>query len=194
MVFGYQDRKNSGNPELYETGGPKRTSDILSDLYGQRDAAGAFKEKYRTFLLPGRTGKAVWNYECRGGFYYVGAMHDSFPHALEISRLGYHGFALIYRTREPYDDLARAICFLHDHAAEFQMDPNHYSLWGGSAGARMAAVLGNRDYLRQLTDRSDIQQAAAVIMQYTGYSSASYSEVPTYACVGTRDGLLIGES
>lgn len=53
----------------------------------------------------------------------------------------------------------------------------------------MAAVLGNRDYLRQLTDRSDIQQAAAVIMQYTGYSSASYSEVPTYACVGTRDGI-----
>ena len=141
------------------------------------------------FYFRGEPGKSFGIMNAGGGFYYVGAMHDSFPHALEVSRQGYHGFALIYRTQEPYDDLARAICFLHDHAAEFQMDPDYYSLWGGSAGARMAAVLGNRDYLLQLTGRPDISQAAAVIMQYTGYSSASYSDAPTYACVGTRDGI-----
>ena len=32
-----------------------------------------------------------------GGFAYVGAMQDSFPHALELSKLGYNAFALIYR-------------------------------------------------------------------------------------------------
>ncbi len=31
------------------------------------------------------------------GFVYVGAIHDSFPHALELSRRGYNAFALIYR-------------------------------------------------------------------------------------------------
>ncbi len=32
-----------------------------------------------------------------GGHVYVGAMHDSFPHALEISKQGLNAFALIYR-------------------------------------------------------------------------------------------------
>ena len=53
----------------------------------------------------------------------------------------------------------------------------------------MAATLGNADYLRYYTGRSDIPQAVAVIMQYTGHSDVSSSDAPTYACVGTRDGI-----
>ena len=43
-------------------------------------------------------------------------MHDSFPHALELSKRGYNAFALIYRVNHPYKDLARAIAFIYDHA------------------------------------------------------------------------------
>lgn len=32
-------------------------------------------------------------------------------------------------------------------------------------------------------------QAAAVITQYTGYSIVSRADAPTYACVGTSDGI-----
>ena len=124
-----------------------------------------------------------------GGFMYVGAMHDSFPHALELSKMGYNAFALIYRPDDPYNDLARAIEFIHDHAEELEIDTENYSLWGGSAGARMAATLGNSDNLKQLTGRTDIGQAGAVIMQYTGYTSASQSDAPTYVCVGKNDGI-----
>lgn len=53
----------------------------------------------------------------------------------------------------------------------------------------MAAVLGNRTYLRQFTGRREISQAAAVVMQYTGYTSVSGRDAPTYACVGSRDGI-----
>jgi len=53
-----------------------------------------------------------------GGFSYVGAMHDSFPHALELSKLGYNAFALIYRPGDAYEDLARAITYICDHADE----------------------------------------------------------------------------
>ena len=53
----------------------------------------------------------------------------------------------------------------------------------------MAAVLGNQDYLGELTGRSDVPQAAAVIMQYTGYTDTSKADAPTYACVGTSDGI-----
>ena len=120
---------------------------------------------------------------------YVGAMHDSFPHSLEISKAGYSAFVLIYRPDDPFNDLARAITFIHDNAAELGVKADDYSLWGGSAGARMAATLGNSSYLYQLTGRRDIPQAAAVIMQYTGYSTASQYDAPTYVCVGSNDGI-----
>ena len=124
-----------------------------------------------------------------GAFAFVGAMQDSFPHALELSKMGYNAFALIYRPgwTTAMEDLGKAIEFLYDHADELDIDMDNYSLWGGSAGARMAATLGNDDYLRYYTDRNDIPQATAVIVQYTGHSEFNESDAPTFVCVGSRD-------
>lgn len=71
----------------------------------------------------------------------MGAMQDSFPHSLELSKKGYNAFVLIYRpgAQTACEDLARAIAFLRKHEEELQVDMSGYSLWGGSAGARMAA-------------------------------------------------------
>ena len=124
-----------------------------------------------------------------GGFSYVGAMHDSFPHALELSKLGYNAFALIYRPGDAYEDLARAIAYICDHADELGVSRTGYSLWGGSAGARMAATLGNSANLRSLTGRTDLPQASVVVMQYTGYTTVSQYDCATYACCGTSDGI-----
>ena len=59
-----------------------------------------------------------------GGFMYVGAMHDSFPHALELSKMGYNAFALIYRpgSETACEDLARAIAFLFENQEEYVRD------------------------------------------------------------------------
>jgi len=81
------------------------------------------------------------------------------------------------------------ISFIIDNSDELEIDTNDYSLWGGSAGARMAATLGNISYLKRYSNRTDIPQAAAVIMQYTGYMDASANDAPTYACVGTSDSI-----
>ncbi len=64
-----------------------------------------------------------------------------------------------------------------------------YSLWGGSAGARMAAWL--RELLRGTSEygEEEYPAPAAVIMQYTGLSDVTGDEPPTYACVGTSDGI-----
>lgn len=121
-----------------------------------------------------------------GGFVYVGALHDSFPHALEISKKGYNAFVLIYRVEHPYEDLVKAIRFIDKNAEILKVDRNHYSLWGGSAGARMAATLGNRKILSSFVGKN-IPQADVVIMQYTGYYQVSKDDAPTYACVGTND-------
>lgn len=56
-----------------------------------------------------------------------------------------------FRELDPYNDLARAISFIEENSERLGVAKTNYSLWGGSAGARMAATLGNSVYLRQLT-------------------------------------------
>lgn len=65
-----------------------------------------------------------------GGFMYVGAMQDSFPHALALSKMGYNAFALIYRsgTDTAMEELAKAIAFLHEHQEELKIDMTDYSV------------------------------------------------------------------
>ena len=124
-----------------------------------------------------------------GGFMYVGAMQDSFPHALELSKNGYNAFALIYRPEETkaMEDLSRAVAFIHENAKELQVDTSNYSVWGGSAGARMSAWLGN--YGTESFGEKKYPRPSAVIMQYTGLSEVTGNEPPTYNCVGTNDGI-----
>lgn len=141
------------------------------------------------FYFRGMKGAPFAIVNAGGGFAYVAALHDSFPQAEEISAHGYNAFALIYRPDDPYSDLARAITYICDHAQELGVARDGYSLWGGSAGARMAATLGNSQYLRQLTGHTDIPQASAIVMQYTGYSNASPYDAPAYINVGTNDGI-----
>jgi acetyl esterase/lipase len=137
------------------------------------------------FCLHGKPGEKFAIINAGGGFSYVAAMHDAFPHALELARRGYTAFVLIYRPTHPYQDLARAIQLIEANAEILRVNPDGYSLWGGSAGARMAAALGNAKNLRYLA--GDVPQAAMVVTQYTGYDEVSRSDAPTYACVGTND-------
>ena len=163
---------------------------IFYSIYSPEEiAADPSKADTGLLVFRGEPGKEFAVTNAGGGFAYVGAMHDSFPHSLELSKAGYTAFALIYRPDDPYSDLARATAFIHDNAGTVGVAKDNYSLWGGSAGARMAATLGNSGYLHALTGRFDIPQPAAVVMQYTGYSSASGQDAPTYACVGTNDGI-----
>ena len=121
-----------------------------------------------------------------GAFSYVGAMHDSFPQALEISKKGFNAFALIYRqgAENACIDLSNAIKFIFKNQQELKVDINCYSLWGGSAGARMAAWVGAGNYNY---GKEKIPKAGTVVMQYTGLSEVNGNEPPTYANCGTDD-------
>ena len=61
-------------------------------------------------------------------------MHDSFPHALELSKRGYNAFAVIYRPgwQTAYEDLARALTFIFENAEELGVNTNGYSLWAAA--------------------------------------------------------------
>lgn len=179
---------------------PARTVDIVNYMLDEvREGRQIFYRIYPEddpraqntglFFFRGRLGAKFAVCNAGGGFVFVGAMHDSFPHALELSRKGYNAFALIYRpgADTACEDLANAIAFIHEHAQDLGVDASGYSLWGGSAGARMAAWLGT--FGTEAFDVKAYPRPSAVIMQYTGLSEVTGSEPPTYACVGTSDGI-----
>ena len=98
-------------------------------------------------------------------------MHDSFPHPYELPKRAYNAFALIYRpgAQTACEDLARAISFIFAHADELGVDIKDYSLWGGSAGARMAAYLGS--YGPVAFGGNDLPRPGAVIMDDDGIAN-----------------------
>lgn len=175
IVNDMKRRAESGEPVFF---------DIYTEAEKEADPA---KRDTGLFFFPGKPGAKFAICNAGGGFAYVGAMQDSFPHALELSKMGYHAFALIYRpgADAACRDLARAIRFVFAHSRELQVDTRDYSLWGGSAGARMAAWLGR--YGTAAFGEGRLPRPAAVIMQYTGHSEYSAADPPTYACVGDRD-------
>ena len=206
FIFPLNENYYSGNTlgtlrlTWYSNIKPSRTADIVNymksesqagkkifySIYPENDSRSS---QTGLFFFRGNKGAKFAVCNAGGGFVYVGAIHDSFPHALELSRRGYNAFALIYRpgSDTACEDLARAIAFIHDHAEELEVDVRNYSLWGGSAGARMAAWLGT--YGTESFGENAYPKPSAVIMQYTGLSQVTGNEPPTYNCVGTNDGI-----
>jgi acetyl esterase/lipase len=203
---GYYGGDTLGNLSLtwYGNINPNRTVEIANFMRKQAAAGdpvfySIYSEKEKAqdpdkvdtglFFFRGNKGAKTAIVNAGGGFAFVGAMQDSFPHALALSKKGYNAFALIYRpgARTACEDLARAIAFLHTNAAELEIDMKDYSLWGGSAGARMAAWLGSNGTERY--GEASYPRPAAVVMEYTGFSEVTGKEPPTYACVGTDDGI-----
>ena len=163
---------------------------VFLDIYTEAEKrADARKRDTGLFFFRGRRGAPFAVCCAGGGFVYVGAMHDSFPHALELSKMGYNAFALIYRPGAPAacEDLARAISVIFANADKLGVSTESYSLWGGSAGARMAAWLGS--YGPAAFGGARLPRPGAVIMQYTGHSDYTRDDPPTYACAGENDGI-----
>ena len=126
-----------------------------------------------------------------GGFTYVGSVHEGFPYAEAISGNGYNAFVLKYRAgyggRVATEDLAAALSYIFRNATALGVSTPGYSLWGSSAGARMAASIGSHGAARY--GGGDIPKPAAVVMAYTAHADYSTAEPPTFVVVGEQDGI-----
>lgn len=123
-----------------------------------------------------------------GGFSYVGSLHEGFPLASEISKKKLNAFVIRYRLGSEQwatEDLANAIHFIFENANELKVDTKNYSLWGGSAGARMVGniayygvgAFGSRNYLKPVT----------AVIAYTGQSSYDKNFPATFITVSADD-------
>ncbi|MBU1315834.1 MAG: alpha/beta hydrolase [Alphaproteobacteria bacterium] len=149
------------------------------------------KENTGLFFFRGRPGAPFAIVSPGGGFAYVGSVHEGFPYAVEINRQGYNVFVLKYRVgqggRVATEDLAAAISYIFRNSEILNVAIEGYSVWGSSAGARMAASIGSHGVAAFGGDA--LPKPAAVVMAYTAHSDHSDSEPPTFAVVGSQDGI-----
>ncbi len=165
---------------------------VFYDIYTEADKrADPSKEDTGLFYFRGRPGAPFAIVSPGGGFAYVGSVHEGFPFAVEINRQGYNVFVLKYRVgqggRVATQDLAAAISYVFRNSRTLDVATEGYSVWGSSAGARMAAFIGSRGVAAFGGDA--LPKPAAVIMAYTAHSDHSDSEPPTFAVVGSQDGI-----
>lgn len=123
-----------------------------------------------------------------GGFSYVGSLHEGFPLASEISTKKLNAFVIRYRIgsgRWATEDLAHAIRFIFEHANALKVDTKNYSLWGGSAGARM---VGNIAYYGVgAFGAGNYPKPVTAVIAYTGQSLYDKSFPATFITVSADD-------
>lgn len=170
---------HSGRPVFY---------DIYSDSDKKREPG---LKDTGLFFVRGNQGAPFAIVAPGGGFHYVGSVHEGFPHAAEISKRGYNAFVLKYRVGRGGSvatrDLAAAIAYVSAHADRLGVSSHGYSLWGSSAGARMAASIGSHGAAAFGAAR--LPRPSAVVMAYTGHTDVGSNEPPTFVVVGDRDSI-----
>jgi acetyl esterase/lipase len=144
------------------------------------------------FFFRGKPGAPFAIIAPGGGFSYVGSVHEGFPYAVEINKRGYNAFVLRYRVgyREAVatEDLAAAISYVFRNAGALGVSTQNYSLWGSSAGARMAAAIGTHGVAHFGGDA--VPKPSTVVMAYTAHSEYSAGDPPTFSVVGELDGIV----
>ncbi len=161
---------------------------IFYEFYAERQKQeDPTKKQTGLFFYRGKPG-APFAIVCPGGgFSYVGSLHEGFPLAREISKQGLNAFVIKYRVNEQRatEDLAAAISYVFRNAEQLGVGTRGYSLWGGSAGARMVgniALRGVSDY-----GGDNRPRPAAVVIAYTGQASYSSDFPPAFIAVSADD-------
>jgi acetyl esterase/lipase len=168
------------------SGGDTVFFDVYTDAQKLADRS---KARTGLFFFRGRPGAPFAIIAPGGGFAYVASVHEGFPHAAEISSRGFNTFVLKYRVGHgevaATEDLAAAVAFVIEHADELRVGRSGYSLWGSSAGARMAATIGSYGAARP--GGKSVPRPSTVVMAYTGHSDYAADEPPTFVVAGEED-------
>jgi acetyl esterase/lipase len=163
--------------------------DFYTEQQRQSDPA---KSSTGLFFFRGKPGAPFAIICPGGGFSYVGSVHEGFPYALELSKKGFNAFVLKYRVgrggNAATQDLAMSLSYIINNAAALGVSTKNYSLWGSSAGARMAASVASHGVAGFGGDA--LPGPAAVIMAYTGHSDFSKNDPPTFVTVSENDSIV----
>jgi acetyl esterase/lipase len=184
------------NPEIVVSGLNRMIDDVAEgktvfyDIYTEAEKqTDASRKNTGLFFFRGKPGATFAVIAPGGAFTHVASVHEGFPYAVEINNRGYNAFVLKYRVGDAgtpaTKDLAAALSFIFRNADSLGVTTKGYSLWGSSAGARMAAAVGSHG--TQRFGGPDLPKPATVVMIYTAHSDFGSSEPPTFVAVGELD-------
>jgi acetyl esterase/lipase len=115
--------------------------------------------------------------------------YDVYTEAEKAAERGYNAFVLKYRAGLGAGiataDLAVSTSYVFRNADSLGVGIAGYSLWGSSAGARMAAAIGS--YGTATLGGADLPKPSTVVMAYTGHSDIAVVEPPTFVVAGEGD-------
>lgn len=204
----YYDTRLNSVGSLMPYHGHVRPDDVLSAVNHMIDEVNHGKRIFYEFYTeqqmqqdPGKRNTGLFFYRGKpdapfaivcpgGGFSYVGSLHEGFPLALEISKQGFNAFVIRYRIgseQKATEDLAAAITYIFRNADKLGVKTKYYSLWGGSAGARMVgniALNGAAGY-----GGNNLPKPSTVVIAYTGQSGYSENFPPAFITVSSNDGI-----
>lgn len=167
--------------------GKKIFYDFYTDEQKQQDPA---KKNTGLFFFRGKT-EAPFAIICPGGgFSYVGSLHEGFPLAQTISESGFNAFVIRYRLGSEHyatRDLAAAITYILHNSEKLGVSIIDYSVWGGSAGARIAGNIALNGVYAYGGD--NLPKPATAVIAYTGQSSYSADFSPAFITVAANDGI-----
>lgn len=117
--------------------------------------------------------------EVHGGGWYFGQKRSvEFQPFLPGLERGYAVVSLGYtlspkaRFPQPVEEVKAAIRYLKVHAKELRLDPNRIALWGGSAGAHLAAMAamscGTRKYDNPAYGNMEVDSSVAALVLWYG--------------------------
>lgn len=128
---------------------------------------------------------------CPGGAWaFVNSLQAGFPIALEINKRGYNVFVIRYRIggeQIACEDLAAALTYIFANVRTLEVSMSNYSLWGESAGARMATRLSS--YGTAYYGERTLPKPATAVIAYTAHSDYTNNDPPTFTVAGGRDGI-----
>lgn len=163
-----------------------RGDTVFHEFYSERQQRDDTAKRHTgLFFYRGKPG-APFAIVCPGGgFQYVGSLHEGLPLAAEISKQGLNAFVIRYRIseREATEDLAAAIAWVLENAKTLGVDTAGYSLWGGSAGARMVGNIAVGGASRF----GDVVAPSTVVIAYTGQSTIWHGPPRAFIVVSADD-------
>ena len=152
----------------YHTINPENAAEVLNYLKGQAEAgnqifydiysaeekaADPAKADTGLFFFRGDPGGKFAVLSSGMAFRYVGAIHDSFPQALELAKRGYNAFALIFRPGKitGTEDLARAIDFIvTQYTASYEISGNDVPTYANLGGRDLYCQANEKDRIAKL--------------------------------------------
>lgn len=118
-----------------------------------------------------------------GGYGMVCSYVEGRPIAKKLNQLGIHAVIVYYRVREkalypaPLEDLAQAVREVHQKADEWNLDVDHYSVWGSSAGGHLVASFGTE---RMGYSNYSLPKPGALILTYPVITMSQHTHQGTH--------------